>query len=137
MFFLNRLLRLINHIFNAWADYGFGLGDAKFFYEFPYNFYRILSLYLYDYQVSPSTFSNFSDPPLQRAYQYRSFKRWMLKKSEQNVQFPDSHWQGDRTQNSSFLNSFIVPLLIKSHNGAETETPSLTLGICEFHQSYF
>ena len=43
MFFFNRLLRLINHIFNAWADYGFGLGDAKFFYEFPYNFYRILS----------------------------------------------------------------------------------------------
>ena len=44
MFFLNRLLRLINHIFNAWADYGFGLGDcAKFFYEFPNNFYRILS----------------------------------------------------------------------------------------------
>ena len=42
MFFFNRLLRLINHIFNAWADYGFGLGDAKFFYEFPYNFYRIL-----------------------------------------------------------------------------------------------
>ena len=39
MFFLNRLLRLINHIFNAWADYGFGLGDcAKFFYEFPHNF---------------------------------------------------------------------------------------------------
>ena len=59
--------------------------------------------------MSPSTFLNFSDPPLQRAYQYRSFKRWMFKKSEQNVQFPDSHWQGDRTQNSSFLNSFIVP----------------------------
>ena len=87
--------------------------------------------------MSPSTFLNFSDPPLQRAYQYRSFKRWMLKKSEQNVQFPDSHWQGDRTQNSSFMNSFIVPLLIKSHNGTEKETPSLILGICEFHQSYF
>ena len=25
----------------------------------------------------------------------------------------------------------------KSHNGTETETPSLALGICEFHQSYF
>ena len=25
----------------------------------------------------------------------------------------------------------------KSHNGTETETPSLALGVCEFHQSYF
>ena len=25
----------------------------------------------------------------------------------------------------------------KSHNGTETETPSLALGICEFRQSYF
>ena len=27
--------------------------------------------------------------------------------------------------------------MYKSHNGTETERPSLARGICEFHQSYF
>ena len=140
MFFLNRLLRLINHIFNAWADYGFGLGDAKFFYEFPYNFYRILSennsIYMTTQRL-PSLFWTFRILHCNGPTSIVASSAECSKKSEQNVQFPDSHWQGDRTQNSSFMNSFIVPLLIKSHNGTEKETPSLTLGICEFHQSYF
>lgn len=41
--FQNQLLRVINYIFNAWADYGFGRGDREIFCEIPYNFYRILS----------------------------------------------------------------------------------------------
>ena len=33
------------------------------------------------------------------------------------------------------IGTFVVTF--KSHNGTETEMPSLALGICEFHQSYF
>ena len=37
------------------------------------------------------------------------------------------------------INVYLVRYLSrsKSHNGTETETSSLALGICEFHQTYF
>ena len=106
MFFLNRLLRLINHIFNAWADYGFGLGDAKFFYEFPYNFYRILSeinsIYMTT-QCLPSLFWTFrilhcNGPTSIVA----SSAEYVFEISKQNLQFLDTHRQGYSTHNASF-----------------------------------
>ena len=53
-------------------------------------------------------------------------------------------WRGDLTGVFCIAGLYMERLIFgilryvhNSHNGTETETPNLALGICEFHQSYF